>query len=97
MKRDEIVDWIEEQGFDGDEMLLADGLEDAFIGVVRQGGSSVDVACYDVDRCIDTLIENDGLEHEEAWDHFNFNVIGGYVGPTTPIFLYRFNPEDFND
>ncbi len=36
-------------------------------------------------KCIDVLIQNDGLEEDEAVEFFEFNTRGAYVGEKTPI------------
>jgi len=42
---------------------------------------------YDVTKIIDALIE-DGMEPEDAEEHFSFNVMGSYIGEMTPMFIY---------
>ena len=71
-------------------MMLADGFEDAFIGMSYRFGIDVPVATYDRGKCIEILIR-DGwqsvLTREEAEEYFEFNVIGSWVGDATPIFV----------
>jgi len=67
------------------DAMLADGFEDALIGIARQGPGRV-LACYDRNKCIQILVEG-GCTEEEAEDHFCYNVQGSYVGDDTPIFL----------
>ena len=67
-------------------MLTADGFEDAFIGVSERFGRSPIVA-YDKDKCIQILIDRDGMDYEEAIEFFDFNVIGAWVGDGTPEFI----------
>ena len=69
-----------------DEVLLADGFEDALIGIGWQ--FSRRLAVYDLDRCIEILM-GQGLDYEEAVEHFDYNVLGAYVGPNTPVFVSR--------
>jgi hypothetical protein len=68
-------------------MLLADGFEDAFIGVGARCGCP-DIAVYDVEKCIASLM-GQGMTDEEATEYFEFNVLGSWVGEATPLFLYR--------
>lgn len=65
--------------------ILADGFEDAFIGMGWQGGNEP-VAVYDRNRCIYILM-GQGMDEEEAEEYFGFNVQGAWVGPQTPIFV----------
>jgi len=69
-----------------ENILLADGFENAFLGIGRQFGEPV--AIYDREKCLDILME-DGMNYEEANDYFSFNVEGSYVGEQTPIFLEK--------
>ena len=45
------------------------------------------VAVYNTDKCIEILMRDDELTHEEALDHFYYNTVGAYVGEKTPLFL----------
>ncbi len=68
------------------EILLADGFEDALIGYAQRCGQPP-LAVYDRRRCIDVLVERDGMTYEEAEEYFEFNVVGAWVGERTPLFL----------
>jgi len=74
------------------KMLLADGFDDCIIGICYTPGPG-DRAVYDTELIIKTLVERDGLTYEEAWEHFDFNIEGGYHGEKTPIFLKRFDED----
>lgn len=78
------------------DVAFADGLEEAFIGLGSQCHKMI--AVYDTCRAVATfekdLLEacgvegHDGCEHEaEAWEWFDFNVAGAWVGEGTPIFV----------
>lgn len=100
MTRDEIVksimDEIGEE--EAKEVLLADGLEDAFVGVVRQFNGPP-MACYNYDICILVLMRKEGMSVEEAHEWMSYNVTGAWVGQNTPAFLYpiHYNEEDTQD
>jgi hypothetical protein len=68
------------------EARLADGFDDALIGVGRQ--FSRYLAVYDYELCAQVLMEQ-GLSYEEAVEHLEFNVVGAWVGDGTPVFLHR--------
>ena len=70
--------------------LLADGFEDALIGYGTQ--FSYGVAVYSRRKCLDILVERDGMDYEEAVEFFDFNVTGAYAGENTPVFLE--DPEE---
>jgi hypothetical protein len=67
-----------------DSVLIADGFDDAFVGIARQFGTPF--AIYDRQKCIDILIAN-GMSEDEAEEHFQFNIEGAYAGENTPAFL----------
>jgi hypothetical protein len=33
---------------------------------------------------------SEGLDFEDAYDHYSFNILGSYVGEKTPIFIETF-------
>jgi hypothetical protein len=68
-------------------ILLADGFEQAFMGIGRQFNTMFSV--YDYDECIEILMSRDDMTEEEAEEHMSFNVTGAYVGEHTPVFLSR--------
>jgi len=68
-------------------MLLADGFDEAFIGTGSRCGWD-DHAVYDADKCVEILVKQ-GMSHDEAVEYFEFNVLGSYVGDSTPVFLYK--------
>jgi hypothetical protein len=69
-----------------EEALLADGLEDALVGIANRFGMPP-VAAYDRDKCIEIFMKRDGMDHEGAEEHFEFNVIGAWMGECTPVFV----------
>jgi len=72
-----------------DEILLADGFNEALIG---HAAGMEPRAVYDYDRCIDVLVE-DGMTYEEAMEYFEFNTVGAYVGEQTPVFVQQIDDE----
>lgn len=67
--------------------MFADGLEDAFLGIGQQFHRHV--AVYDLDAVLELLCRRDGMTHEDAQEHIEFNILGAWVGPGTPIFVKR--------
>ena len=90
--RPRIVDFIYDQL--GDTIAMtADGFDDAIIGIGSRCGQP-DLIVYDVDKCLDILVDGDGMSYEEAQEYFSFNVEGAWVGEGTPIWLHRLDgPE----
>ena len=71
-----------------DDLLLADGFDDAIIGICERAGSN-NVVAYDTDECIRILMEMNEWDREEAIENFDFNVKGSYVGEGTPVFISK--------
>jgi hypothetical protein len=69
--------------YSDEEFLIADGFNDAILGVDENSMRLI----YSVKKCIDILI-SEGLTDEDAMEHFSFNVSGAYVGEKTPIWCY---------
>jgi hypothetical protein len=69
------------------DVMTMDGYDDAIIGVVERIG--LEVVCYDLDKVIEILIKQ-GMNEEDAWEWYQFNMVGSWVGEKTPVFLQRF-------
>ena len=78
-----LTDWVTMYN---EEALLADGFEDAFLGMCVVFNRPP-LATYDRDKCIEILVKRDGMTYEEAVEFFEFNVSGAWVGENTPIYL----------
>mgnify|MGYP003629011915 FL=1 len=60
--KDGIQNYLEDNYQDFvDDILLADGFEEAFIGVSEVYGKKP-VACYDSSKCIDILMKRDDMK-----------------------------------
>lgn len=62
------------------EMLFADGLDDAIIGVCDRSLRVI----YSIRKCL-IILQAEGMSEEEAYEHMDYNVTGGWVGDRTPI------------
>lgn len=74
--RDDLVDT-----FDEEELMFADGFDDAILGVC----SSSYRVIYSVEKMIKILMD-EGMEYIDAIEHLSFNVVNAYVGEKTPIY-----------
>ena len=92
-----IRDWIADYN---EEALLADGFDNAIIGMCEQFGHDP-VVVYDREKCIEILMADFGQSIDEdedddlyttAVEYFDFNVAGSYVGENTPVFLTVYRP-----
>ena len=82
--------WVDDRGID--QLMLADGLEGAFLGVIHDPRTKLPVAVYDYDTVL-TLLQQQDMTRTEAEEYFSFNVEGAYMGLQTPVFLQRFTPR----
>jgi hypothetical protein len=72
-----------------DSILVADGFDDAVIGVATD--FTKPRLIYSVTLCIDILMDVSGaweMNHDEAMEYFTFNVSGAWVGEQTPIWCW---------
>ena len=63
------------------EMTIADGFDDAVIGICLQSEKVI----YSYSKCLEILMKRDGLTDFEAIEFMDFNVTSAYVGKKTPI------------
>jgi hypothetical protein len=70
---------------DVDGLLTADGFDAAIIGIGSRCGQP-DIVAYDVEKVIEILTE-DGMSHEEAVEFYDFNIVGGWQGERTPLWV----------
>jgi hypothetical protein len=68
------------------DALTADGLEAALVGYTANHHHPI-VAVYDIEKCIDVLVERDGMTPEEADEFLSFNTLGDYVGENGPLYV----------
>jgi len=71
----------------GYELCLADGLEEAFVGVVERYGQEP-IACYDQEKVL-SILQGQGMTREGALEYFEFNTAGAWVGDLTPCWLVK--------
>ena len=77
------------------ELFMLNGHEDVHIGManILRDGELTAVAVYDAYQIVETLMERDGMECDEALDYFVFNIEQGYVGNQTPVFVWLLQDE----
>ncbi len=72
-------------GDDSNGLLVMDGFDDCIIGVGQRFTDHFVV--YDLKKVIAKLMEQ-GMSEEEAIEFHEFNQLGAWVGPGTPVFLH---------
>jgi hypothetical protein len=70
--------------YSDETFLLADGFEDAIIGVDENTMRVI----YSVQKCIGILYKT--ITFDDSVEHFEFNVKGSYMGNKTPIWCDDF-------
>jgi|TARA_B110000211_G_scaffold176582_2_gene199537 hypothetical protein len=68
------------------EMLTADGLDAAILGVGERCGQP-DIVAYDVAKIIEILMDRDGMSYEEAFEFYEHNIAGAWHGDQTPLWV----------
>ena len=81
--RPEIQEMLENQDM---SLLLLDGFDEAFIGWTDRINEP-QVACYDYPKMVDLLMARDSMTYDEAVEYIDFNVLGAWVGETTPFIV----------
>ena len=74
---------MEEQGLPNDAIYYPE-YDKAIIGHTSKGQ-----IVYDIDLCIQTLVDDNDMDYETASEHFWFNTEGSHYGDMTPLFLHR--------
>jgi hypothetical protein len=75
------------------EVILFDGLDDALVGWVEPINSPP-LAVYDYVKLVELVTVSAGSSWEDGQEYVNFNIVGAYVGPGTPLILYRPDEPD---
>jgi hypothetical protein len=76
---DEILDQWPEATF-----LKADGYDDCVLGYEYNWDGNMRLI-YSIKAILNKLVTEDEMSEEDAIEHFEFNMRGGYVGEQTPI------------
>ncbi len=89
---DKKQDWSvrEKIELENEEALLMPGYDECILGVCYQYGRPPVVA-YDYEAVITHLMNNGDMTYEEAIEYYEYNIVGGYVGDSTPVFIQKFS------
>lgn len=74
------------------EALLADGFEEAFIGMAQRCGQPT-LAVYDIELAIVVLMQRDGMSYDDAEEFLSYNTLDAWAGAMTPLFLRRYEKD----
>jgi|TARA_R110000824_G_scaffold77773_1_gene196608 hypothetical protein len=81
-KRKYVNEQLEDCGYTAQ---LAEGFDDAIIGIGSQMGHTKTVVIYSQTKIIKCLMKD--MSAADAIEYFEFNTLGAYVGDTTPIYV----------
>ena len=70
--------------------LFADDLEAAFVGLATQFNRVL--AVYDLGM-VRAILADRGMNEEQVQEYVSFNILGAWVGPSTPVFLEKMDLE----
>ena len=72
--------------YDGVEFKAVEGMDEAIVGVGERMGSEPFLV-YNKLLVIEILVQRDKMGYEEAMEFFSHNILGSYVGESTPVFI----------
>jgi|DEB0MinimDraft_6_1074348.scaffolds.fasta_scaffold00095_45 hypothetical protein len=72
--------------------IKIDGHDSAIIGMDARSGALV----YGYWALVDSFVSQ-GMDHEEAIEWIDYNIVGAYVGEMTPIIVGEMEEEDIKD
>ena len=72
----------------GDDLMFADGYDDAIIGVC--GGFDSGRVVYSITKMLEICMRDLSVDVEEAMEWLEYNTFGAFVGDYTPIYIYDY-------
>ena len=69
-------------------MLKWDGFDNAIIGVGERNNTD-SMIVYDYDKMVKVLVTRDDMSYEEAEEYIDYNIVGAWIGDTTPIIVTK--------
>jgi hypothetical protein len=76
--------------------IKADGFDDCLIGLGFRFGDR-GTLIYDQKKVIKKLMQDSKMTEEEAFEYYEFNIIGAYVGENMPIFVSNFTMDEIQE
>ena len=77
-------------------MLKWDGFDNAIVGVGERNNTD-SMIVYDYDKMVKVLVTRDDMSYEEAEEYIEFNIVGAWIGDTTPIIVTKKNIEEIEE
>ena len=67
-----------------DDIVIADGFDDAVIGY----DDRTHRVAYNAYECIMILMNRDGMSYDEALEFLEYNTFSAWIGERTPVFIW---------
>ena len=77
-------------------MLKWDGFDNAIIGVGERNNTD-SMIVYDYNKMVKILVTRDDMSYEEAEEFIDYNIVGAWIGDTTPIIVTKKNIEEIEE
>ena len=77
-------------------MLKWDGFDNAIIGVGERNNTD-SMIVYDYAKMVKVLVTRDDMSYEEAEEYIDFNIVGAWIGDTTPIIVTKKNIDEIEE
>ena len=77
-------------------MLKWDGFDRAIIGVGGRNNTD-SMIVYDYDKMVKILVARDDMSYEEAQEYIDVNIVGAWIGDTTPIIVNKKSIKEINE
>jgi hypothetical protein len=78
-----------------EDVVVADGLQDAFIGLYHASAGTV--AVYDKHKVLKIISKELDIGWDEAEDYAEFNIFNAKIGDQTPIFITPIKKSEWNE
>ena len=66
-------------------VLNPEYFDEAILGVASRINTVA--VCYSESKIIEILMREDGMDYDEAFEYYQFNIIGAWMGEHTPVYL----------
>ena len=77
-------------------MLKWDGFDSAVMGVGERNNTD-SMIVYDYSKMVNVLMTRDGMTYGEAEEYIDFNIVGAWIGDTTPIIVNKKSMEQIEE
>lgn len=74
-------------------MYKWNGFDNAIIGIGERC-STDSMIVYDYEKMVKILVMRDDMTYEEAEEYIDFNIIGAWIGDTTPIIVRQQSKDE---